>query len=453
MDLKNLAGKKIVILGFGKEGQSSLSLLKKFCRKNDFIIADQMEKNIFQKKFSKLAADKNLRFFLGKNYLNAVEEGDIIVKTPGIPLIKIKPFLKKGTKVASQTEIFLANCPGITIGVTGTKGKSTTSSLIYKILKTGEKKVRLIGNIGKPALSFLPKAKPEDIFVYEMSCHQLAELKQSPEIAVFLNLYPEHLDYYKNFSSYSKAKSNIARWQNKNNYLIYNAEDKAISKIAKTSPAKKIKIDISEAKNFIGKEKTALMGNFNLFNIAAAIETAKIFKIPKEKTLEALKKFKPLEHRLEKAGTYFGITFYNDSLSTIEQSAIAALEALGPNVETIMLGGFDRGLTFKNLAEKILESNLKNLILFPETGQKIWDEVKKQTKGKTPPQAFFTNNMADAIKIAYKNTSKRKICLMSCASTSFNLFRDYREKGELFKKYAKEFNPAKKSAAKILCQK
>ena len=444
MELKELKGKKVLILGLGREGQSSFELVKKLYPQNRLGIADQIEPEVFQKKFPELARDKNIDFFLGKNYLNAIGNYDIIIKTPGVPLSAIKSLLKKGIKVTSQTEIFLANCPGKVIGITGTKGKSTASALIYKILKTGRKNDYLIGNIGKPALDFLLKAKSQDIFVYEMSCHQLAELKQSPGVAVFLNLYPEHLDYYKNFATYAKAKANITRWQNKNDWLIFDPADEKVAKIAKTSLAKKIKIDSLKTKKIIGQEKTHLKGDFNLLNMAAAIEVGKIFKIPEVKILQAIKSFKPLEHRLEKIGPYSGITFYNDALSTIEQSAIAALDALGPNVETILLGGFDRRLTFKNLAKKILSSNLKTLILFPTTGQKIWDEIKKQSKdGKNLPQSFFVDNMSDAVKLAYENTQKEKICLMSCASTSFSLFRDYQEKGNLFKKYAKELNPSK----------
>ncbi len=452
MELKELKGKKVLILGFGREGQSSFELVKKLYPQNRLGIADQIEPEAFQKKFPELAQDKNIDLLLGKNYLTAIGEYDVVIKTPGIPLSAVKPLLKKGAKVTNQTEIFLANCPGKVIGVTGTKGKSTASALTYKILKEGllrpaglrRTKVQLVGNIGKPALDFLLKAKPQDIFVYEMSCHQLAELKQSPHIAVFLNLYPEHLDYYKNFAAYAKAKANITRWQNKNDWLIFNPADEKVAKIAETSLAKKIEIDPLKAKKIIGQEKTYLKGDFNLLNMAAAIETGKIFKIPEAKILQAIKNFKPLEHRLEKIGPYSGITFYNDALSTIEQSAIAAMDALGPQVETILLGGFDRGLTFKNLAKKILSSNLKTLILFPTTGQKILDEVKKQSKDdKNLPQSFFVDNMADAVKLAYENTRKGKICLMSCASTSFSLFRDYQEKGNLFKKYAEELNPVK----------
>ena len=444
MELKELKEKKVLILGFGREGQSSFDLIKKLYPQNRLGIADQMEPENFREKFPELAQNENIDISLGKNYLNAIDDYDVVIKTPGIPLNAVKPLLKKGAKITSQTEIFLANCPGKVIGITGTKGKSTASALIYKILKTGRKNDYLIGNIGKPALDFLLKAKSQDIFVYEMSCHQLAELKQSPGVAVFLNLYPEHLDYYKNFATYAKAKANITRWQNKNDWLIFDPADEKVAKIAKTSLAKKIKIDSLKTKKIIGQEKTHLKGDFNLLNMAAAIEVGKIFKIPEVKILQAIKSFKPLEHRLEKIGPYSGITFYNDALSTIEQSAIAALDALGPNVETILLGGFDRRLTFKNLAKKILSSNLKTLILFPTTGQKIWDEIKKQSKdGKNLPQSFFVDNMSDAVKLAYENTQKEKICLMSCASTSFSLFRDYQEKGNLFKKYAKELNPSK----------
>ncbi|MFA5248933.1 MAG: UDP-N-acetylmuramoyl-L-alanine--D-glutamate ligase [Candidatus Paceibacterota bacterium] len=447
MKLSELKGKKVLILGFGREGRDTLKFLKKTFPKNTFGIADRIKTAVFNEKFLKLGADKNLNRHLGEEYLSSVAEYEIIVKTPGIPLTAIKPFLKKGTKITSQTELFLDNCPGRVVGITGTKGKSTTSSLIYKVLKTGGKKAYLAGNIGIPALSYLAKAKKGDIYVFEMSCHQLAELKTSPDVAVFLNLYPEHLDYYKNFSAYAKAKANITLWQDKKDCLIYNPDDKKVSRFAAASLAKKIKIDTAGVEKTIILEDIPLKGDFNLINVSAAIKTGEIFGIPRTKIAQAIKKFKTLDHRLEKIGPYKGITFYNDSLSTIEQSAIAAIEALGNNVETIFLGGFDRGLTFKHLSKKILSSgNIKTLILFPTTGRKIWKEIKRQSKGRIKtPQAFFADNMSDAVKLGYEHTSKGKICLMSCASTSFGMFRDYQERGELFKKYIKEFGENEKN--------
>lgn len=204
--------KKILILGFGKEGKDTLLFLKKLFPEKKIAIADQ--------KFA-------------KDYLDKMGDYDVIIKSPGIPFkILPKSALKK---ITTQTDIFFNNCPGIIVGVTGTKGKSTTAALIYEILKAAAaskeaslaplgrgKKVHLVGNIGKPVLGLLSSATPEDIYVYELSSHQLYNLKKSPacnavatagrpHIAVFLNIYPEHLDYYKNFNEYARAKANITR--------------------------------------------------------------------------------------------------------------------------------------------------------------------------------------------------------------------------------------------------
>jgi len=440
MKLDKLKDKSILILGFGREGQDTFKFLKRLFSGNKIGIADKMEAFDFQQKFPDVIKNKGVNFYFGKDYLKSAADYEVIVKTPGISLALLKPYLKRNTEVTSQTELFLDNCPGRVVGVTGTKGKSTTSALIHAILKAGGKKTELIGNIGIPPLSYLAKAQKKDIFVFEMSCHQLAELKTSPYAAVLLNIYPEHLDYYKDFACYTRAKANITKWQNEKNYLVFDPGNGPAKKIADKSLAKKIEIDSDTVQKIIDLKDAPLKGEFNMKNIAAAIEIGKIFKIPKTKISEAIKNFKPLEHRLEKIGTYSGITFYDDALSTVEQSAIAAIDALGENVETILLGGSDRGLTFKNLAKKILASNIKTLILFPTTGQKIWEEIKKQVgKEKVLPWEFFVDNMADAVKLAYEHTAEGKICLMSCASASFSLFKDYREKGESFKKNIKEF--------------
>jgi UDP-N-acetylmuramoylalanine--D-glutamate ligase len=217
MKLKDLKDKKILILGFGREGQDTFKFLKKLFPGNKIGIADKIEASDFQQKFPEVIKNKGTRFYLGSDHLKSAADHEVVIKTPGISLASLKPYLRRNTKVTSQTEIFLDNCPGKVIGVTGTKGKSTTSALICAILKAGEKKAQLIGNIGIPPLSYLAKAKKSDLFVFEMSCHQLAELKTSPYAAVLLNIYPEHLDYYKNFACYAKAKANITKGKNENN--------------------------------------------------------------------------------------------------------------------------------------------------------------------------------------------------------------------------------------------
>jgi len=411
MKINELKNKKVLILGFGREGKDNFEFLRKLFPKKVIGIADKKQFPISNFQFP------NIKPHLGPNYLKALEGYDVIIKSPGVPF-KILPesVLKK---ITTQTEIFFDNCPGKIIGVTGTKGKSTTASMIYRVLKESGLRAHLVGNIGRPALNFLFPATPKDVYVYELSSHQLYNLKKSPHIAVLLNIYPEHLDYYKSFAEYARAKANITLYQTKNDYLVFNSGDKLVKEFAKKTKAEKIPIK----------------GEYYELDKAAARAVGKIFKIPPETIEKALKEFKSLPHRLELVGTYKGITFYNDALSTIPETAIFAIKALGKKVETIMLGGFDRKIDFKKLAKSVLENkNIKNLILFPTTGEKIWREIVKQALGREVPRHFFTDNMRDAVKLAYKNTRKGKICLLSCASTSFSIFKDYKEKGNLFKK-------------------
>jgi len=406
MKLSDLEKKRILILGFGREGEDTFKFLRKMFPKKVIGIADRQ--NIKCKSL-------NIKCYLGKNYLKAIKNYDIIVKSPGIPF-KILP-KSALPKITTQTEIFFNNCPGEIVGITGTKGKSTTSSLIYEILKSGGKKAHLIGNIEKPVLSFLLKATVNDVYVYELSSHQLYNLKKSPHIAVLLNIYPEHLDYYRNFKEYANAKANITKYQTKNDYLVYNSGDKNVREIAKKSNAKRIPIK----------------GEYYSLDKAAAKAVGKIFKVPSKIIEKVIKGFKPLPHRLELVGKFQGITFYNDALATIPEATIGALEVLGDRVETIMLGGYERNIDFKNLAKKVLKTKIKVVILFPTTGRRIWQTIKQQ-RGVTSLKPFFVDNMMDAVKLAYLHTQKGKICLLSTASPSFSIFRDYKEKGNLFKK-------------------
>jgi len=468
MNLKNLKNKNILILGFGQEGKDSYLALRKLFPEKVLGIADKLNFKDFSKKVQKtLKSDKKLKLHFGENYLKYLKNYNLIIKTPGIPQEIAKPFLAHSTgsgqaktKITSQTEIFLENCQGVIIGVTGTKGKGTTVSLIYKILKTGGLKVKLVGNIGKPVFQTLLKSKKNDIFVYEMSSHQLENLKKSPQIAVFLNLYPAHLDYYKNFAQYKKAKENILRYQTEKDFFIYNSDQKELREIAKLSKAKKIPITATKYE-FITNIRKNLPGLFNIFNIASAVAVAELFNVPKNKIIEAIKEFKPLPHRLEFVGKYRGIEFYNDSLATVPQASEAALEALKDRVKTLIFGGMSvKGFKFSQVAKKILKSKIKNLILFPDTGEAVFREISKlKNKGKNLPKVFFVSrqdkesslggaaSMREALKIAFRET-KKGICLLSPGSPSFNLFRDYKERGNMFKKFVKSFAREDKPKAK-----
>jgi UDP-N-acetylmuramoylalanine--D-glutamate ligase len=413
MELKELKTKKILIFGFSREGQDTLKFLRKLFPEKKIGIAD---KSTAIKK-----PDNNTVLYLGKNYLQALDKYEVIIKSPGIPF-KILP-ARAIKKITTQTEIFFDNCPGQIIGITGTKGKSTTTALIYQILKDAKLKAFLVGNIGQPVLGLLPIKSAKNIYVFELSSHQLYNLKKSPHVSVLLNIYPEHLDYYKNMKEYIGAKANIALWQKPNDYLVFNIQDNTVKKIAQKSKAKKIPIK----------------GVYYELDKAAARAVGRLFQIPASSINKSIKKFKYLPHRLEPAGTYQGITFINDALATIPAATMSAIDQLGGKVETIILGGFDRHIDFKELAQKVLASKIKNLIFFPTTGEKIWQSIVRQNKKKRVFNHFFVNNMADAVKLSFQYTNKGKICLLSTASASFGLFKDYEEKGNLFKKYVKEY--------------
>ncbi len=445
MKLDKLKDKKILILGFGREGRDTFLFLRKVFPKKVLGIADRNEE-VRSKKYE----DKKTKWCLGKSYLKTLKNYDVVIKSPGIPihLPEVERAYKKG-KITSQTEIFFNNCQGHIVGVTGTKGKSTTSSMIYQILKACPERSRrayLVGNIGKPVLNLLSSGTPRDVYIYELSSHQLYNLKKSPHVAVFLNLFAEHLDYYKNFQEYARAKANIALHQTKNDYLVFNSEDKNVREFAKKSKAKKIPIK----------------GEYYELDKNAARAVGTIFKIPLKVIDKTIKDFKYLPHRLELVGKFRRITFYNDALATIPEATIAAMKTLGNKVETIMLGGFDRNIDFKNLAREVLKRKIKTLILFPTTGDKIWREIIKMVPVKKLPKTFLINRamrtsfsssssprnvgaryMKDAVELAYQFTRKGKICLLSTASSSFSIFKDYKEKGNLFKKYVKKYGKDK----------
>ena len=441
-------------------------------------IADQQPlKDLPRDLVKQIKADPHLCLHLGKRYLSSIADYDVIVKSPGIPvtLPQYREALAAGKEITSQTDVFFAEFTGTIIGVTGTKGKSTTASLLYAILQKHFPNARLVGNIGVPPLDLLREATgdrkqgtektdrgsaSESIVVYELSSHQLEGLQQSPHIAILLNIVPEHLDYYENFEQYVAAKENITRFQSASDFLIYDSDHDIPRQIASSSKARKIACSFEqsgtpgcfvsgdsiifrpasgEEEKIVSTSCVRLPGRFNLINVMAAVAAARVAGVPPETAAEAVRNFQPLEHRLEPVGTYGGITFYNDSIATIPEAAIAALDTLGEDVETILLGGTDRGLNFSGLAERLLRSRVKTVLLFRPSGERISRALCEHGgKASALPQQFFVQNMEQAVELAKRHTSQGKICLLSPASPSFGLFRDYRERGEAFKKLVRE---------------
>jgi UDP-N-acetylmuramoylalanine--D-glutamate ligase len=407
MELEELKDKKILILGYGIEGRATQAFLRNVYPTMKVGLADQKD---------------------GLHYLEKQKEYDIVIKSPGIPkeLVTI-PY-------TTATNMFFANVKGITIGVTGSKGKSTTASLIYAILKEAGLKTRLAGNIGNPLLSELMLANnTDDIFVCELSSFQLSDIEYSPHISVILNLYPEHMDYHRSIDLYYDAKKNIVDNAKPQDYFIYNTSFEELKKTKGKTKAKSIP--------FIEKlpfdaSVVPLAGKHNLDNVKAAVTVAQVLRIEKNAIVNGIKNFKGLPHRLELIGTLRGITFYDDAIATIPQATIAAIDALG-NIGTVFLGGQDRGYDFSELADVILSKKIPNLVLFPESGFQILDEIKAKTS--TLPKILETKNMEEAVKFAFENTPMGSICLLSCASPSFSVWRNFEEKGELFQKFVKKY--------------
>lgn len=415
--LQKLTGKKIALLGLGLDNRALLTLLKNQKVKAEITIKDARQ--------DPQGFNKNLSEF------------DILFRSPGWPIAcpGVQEAIKNGqTKISSPLNLFFALCPSKNIiGVTGTKGKGTTASLIYKILKDAGKRVWLGGNIGVSPLSFLNKIKPTDYIVLELSSFQLEDLKYSPKISVITNLYKEHLapadpnnpNFHHSYNGYWGAKLNIAKGRD-NKYLVANKTLASKLKREKISG----KLIFSTASSLPSK----LVGDYNKENIGAALEVAKILKLKPDQTRKTIAKFRNLEHRLEFVKEINGVKYFDNSFSTTPESTILDLKSFTSPIIQIA-GGADKGASFKNLA-KTIKIKVKFLILLPGVGtQKIKKELKniKFPKEKIKEVA----SMEEALKIAKQKALAGDIVLLSTACASFGIFKNYKERGDLFKKYVR----------------
>ena len=396
--------KNVLILGYGREGEVTKKYIKKNYPELKIGIAD-IKSN--------------------KNYLEKQKDYDMAIKTPGIP----KGFVK--IQYTTATNIFFSKINQLgnqVIGVTGSKGKSTTASLIYAILKEAGKNVRLLGNIGNPMLGALMNPiKKDEIFVLELSSYQLDDISLSPSIAVVTNLFPEHMDYHSGIENYYEAKKNIIKFQGRQDIFIYNTKNKESCQWLKEVRAKVVPF-IEES--FLDGVNFSLIGEHNRKNIRAAVSVAKELSVSDEIIKMAIEKFKPLPHRLEFIGKFKNIKFYDDAISTTPESTIEAIKSL-QGIDTIFLGGEDREYNFFQLEKVIKKYKIKNAVLFPVSGKRIL----KSEKGLN---ILKTSSMKQAVIFAYKHTRPGKICLLSCASPSYSLWKNFEEKGDLFKKFVKK---------------
>lgn len=464
MKIDEFKGKKVAVLGFGVEGQSSASF---FLRHGLGVsVFDTAREDKFEQEKIKDFEKKGVKFKFEK-YPKSFQGFDLLVRSPGISTDStvIAQAVKENVIITSSTKIFFDLCPCPIIGVTGTKGKSTTSALIYEMLKKQGKDVYLGGNIGNSPLDFLESLKPDSWVVLELSSFQLQDLTKSPQISVFLMVTNEHLDYHQDIRDYVDAKRNILRFQSQSDYAILNQDYPAsnesdvhteaqIYHVSRERDAKRgcyvcdgliiIKPDgvaasaegFGEARELkvIPTADILLPGKHNFENACAATMAAYLAGVEIPNIASVLKEFRGLEHRLEFIGERLGIRFYNDSLATVPEATIEAIEALGKDVETLIAGGYDRGLDYTTLGRFIANSPIKTLILFPTTGEKIWEEVSKIVPNeRMRPQKYDVSSMKEAVLIASEVTARGKICLMSPGASSFNLFKNYKDRGDQFR--------------------
>lgn len=431
MDMKEelrefFKGKSVAILGFGREGRSTLEILRETeCGQIAILDENPVDKN----------ECAGCAVHCGENYLDFMGDYDIIMKSPGIALFdKVSDEIK--AKITSQTDLFLRFCSNHTVGVTGTKGKSTTASLIEHMLKSCGKKAVLIGNIGIPPLSVTDTLEKDMIVVLEMSCHQLEYVKASPNTAVLLNVYEEHLDHYVDFNAYKYAKENIFRYQGKNDLLIVNKE---LSKENGCSPAcRQLTVsmdgkadicidgnDIIFRGERISYEKLSpkLKGKHNLYNIAVALAAAAENGCELEKAVEVVTSFNGLCHRMEHVRTVNGVEYINDSISTIPNATISAVKTF--NADTVIIGGMDRGISYDVLVDFFNKGNVDNIICLPDSGYRIADMLN------TDLNVFRVKNMEEAVNKA--SEAAKHCCVLSPAAASYGFYKNFEERGKHFK--------------------
>ena len=413
----------VLILGFGKEGRSSYRFIRKHFPHMRLSISDA---NLSIANDSQLESDKNIKLILGPNYLENISNFDLIIKSPGVKIINVDNELKK--KITSQTDLFLQCYSKNIIGVTGTKGKSTTASLIKHILTADNKDAVLIGNIGIPAFDMIEHIDDNTVIVYELSAHQLEYIHSSPYVAIILNIFPEHLDYFDSLDDYTIAKNSIYKYQGQDDILIIQ-ESLTIS----LSNVKQNIISVSSNVNRFNIISSPLLGKHNLINVYCAIHAVSKFGVDVDVAIQSLCTFESLPHRLEYVGEFCGIKFINDSISTIPESTIAAVEALG-SVDTLILGGWDRGLDYTTLVNYLRMSSVSRFIFLGKAGSRMFAMFEKYGS----KELFKAETIEKVFKQIICKSPKGGVCLLSPAAASYDQFHNFEHRGDTFKKLAKE---------------
>ncbi len=395
--IDKLKEKKILIWGYGREGRSTEKLIRGYCAPAALDIYEGPREGVHE-----------------ENY-------DYVFVSPGIPFEEDAPAYDN-RKFTSQTELFLEEYGRQTIGITGTKGKSTTSSMLAAALKEAGKKVFLVGNIGIPCFDAIAEMTEDAIAVFELSCHQCQRLQADPHVAVFLDLYEDHLDRYHTMEHYFDAKCGITRHQKEGDLLYVGAD---VPEIATKAKIRKITPDMAK------QVPMRIPGAHNLYNAEFVRRIAvDVCKADPEKVEHAIETFPGLPHRLQYCGEKDGITFIDDSISTIPEAAMRALRSV-PNAQTLILGGMDRGIEYNALEDFMAAHPEYHYVLCYASGERI----AKELNGRVP-DLLLEKDLAGAVARAKKVTDRGRAIVLSPAAASYGYFKNFEERGDAFRKLA-----------------
>ena len=448
----NVAGKNITVIGIGI---SNLPLIKYLVSLGANVTAcDRRSAEDLGENYTELEK-LGVKFNLGDGYLNNLS-GDMIFKTPGMrydvpELLKAK---ENGSIVTSEMEVFFEGCPSHIIAVTGSDGKTTTTTLIHKMMTDAGYKTWLGGNIGNPLLTDTEKMKENDWVILELSSFQLHTMRKSPEIAVITNISPNHLDMHKDYKEYIDAKKNIMLYQNEGDTLIVNADNQVTADIGKSANgavkyfSRNGMADVYLDGNIIKRGIVEILnikdikipGMHNVENYMAAIAAVSGL-VSKDVIVNVAKTFGGVEHRIELVRTLDGVKYYNSSIDSSPNRTINTLRVF-PNKVIMIAGGKDKGIPYDEIGPALAE-HVKVLILIGATSDKIQEaldaEINKTGNGKDI-EVIRATSYEDAVNTARSKAHDGDVVLLSPASTSFDMFRNFEERGNLFKKIVNELN-------------
>lgn len=443
--------RKVAIVGLGI---SNIPLIEYFYNKKSRVtVFDAREKENLPKDILEKVNNYKMETSFGKDYLSKLNGFDLILRSPSC--LPTTPELKReedrGAVVVTEIELLMQMCPCKIIGITGSEGKTTTTSLISAILKKANYKCFMGGNIGTPLFTKLSEITPNDIVVLELSSFQLMGMEISPDISIITNITPNHLNVHKDYEEYIEAKKNIFKYQNKDGIVILNYDNEITKKAAKEAKGKVIffsgkeKIDngyivdqdyIKECNDGVRKllidvNDIYIKGKHNYENICCAIAATKSL-VDEETQIKTIKEFPGVEHRLEFVREINKVKWYNDSASTSPTRLISALNSFDNIV--LIAGGSDKNLDYTPIAKPILDKVKLLILLKSETSIKIYEAVKNEEELQNKKiDIHIVNNLKDAVEMANKYATENQNVLLSPASTSFGLFKDMYDRGRQFK--------------------